>query len=58
VFNVTNTQRFGAIDTSSTGFGLGLDPAASNLTAPDDWSNFIQIQGTPRVMQVGLRYWF
>jgi hypothetical protein len=58
VFNVTNTQHFGAIDTSRTGFGVGRDPALRGLTAPDNWSNFIQIQGQPRVMQVGLRYAF
>jgi hypothetical protein len=56
VFNVSNTQRFGAIDGSRTGFGLVLDP---NLTkAPTNWSNFTGIQGTPRVMQFSLRYAF
>ena len=57
-FNVTNTQHFGGIDGSRTGFGVGLDPGLSAASAPDNWSNFIQIQGQPRVMQVGLRYSF
>ena len=59
VFNVTNTQRFTAIDTSTRdGFGIGLDPALNHLVAPPQWSNFTAIQGNPRVMQVGLRYSF
>jgi Carboxypeptidase regulatory-like domain len=58
VFNVTNTQRFGGIDGSRTGFGVGLDPALNNAVAPANWSNFTQISGQPRVMQVGLRYSF
>jgi len=58
VFNVVNHQTFGAIDTSRTGFGIGRDPALRGLNAPDNWSNFIQIQGQPRVMQIGARYSF
>ena len=58
VFNVFNQQHFGAIDTSRTGFGVGRDPALNHLSAPSNWSNFIQIQGQPRVMQIGLRYSF
>ena len=56
VFNVTNTQRFFDVDTSRTGFGLVLDPALNE--PPPNWSNFTGIQGTPRVMQFGLRYSF
>jgi hypothetical protein len=55
---VTNTQHFGAIDSSRTGFGVGLDPKLNQLTPPADWSNFIQIQGQPRIMQIGARYSF
>ncbi|HZT58139.1 MAG TPA: carboxypeptidase-like regulatory domain-containing protein [Pyrinomonadaceae bacterium] len=55
-FNVTNTQRFGAIDSSRTGFGLVLNPQIA--TPPTNWSNFTAIQGTPRVMQFGFRYSF
>jgi len=58
VFNVTNTQRCGATDTSRTGFGLKLDPALNGEAPPTNWSNFIQIQGQPRIMQVGVRYSF
>lgn len=58
VFNVTNTQRFGLVDSSRTGLGVGLDPALTGLSAPDNWANFVQIQGQPRVMQIGARYSF
>ncbi|MGZ4816430.1 MAG: hypothetical protein ACXVZV_13525, partial [Terriglobales bacterium] len=56
VFNLTNTQKMGAFDASRSGFGIPLDP---NLgSPPDNFSNFTAIQGTPRVMQVTLRYSF
>jgi hypothetical protein len=58
VFNVANYQPFGAIDTSRSGIGVVRDPALRNANPPGNWSNFIQIQGQPRVMQVGLRYSF
>jgi hypothetical protein len=58
VFNVTNTQHFGAVDGSRTGMGIGLDPKLNSLNPPGDWSNFIQIQGQPRIMQIGARYSF
>jgi hypothetical protein len=58
VFNVSNTQHFGAIDTSRTGFGVVRDPALRGSTPPANWSNFTQIQGQPRVMQVGARFVF
>jgi hypothetical protein len=58
VFNATNTQHFGNIDTSRTGYGVGRDPALRGLIAPSNWSNFTQIQGSPRSMQVALRYAF
>jgi hypothetical protein len=54
VFNVTNTQKlFGIAD-----FAVALDPGLNQLSAPNDWSNFTQIQGKPRVMQIGARYAF
>ncbi|MER3429133.1 MAG: hypothetical protein C4334_13780 [Pyrinomonas sp.] len=56
VFNVTNTQHFGRLDTSRTGFGITLDPF--NESPPSNWSNFTGIQGTPRIMQFGFRYSF
>ena len=58
VFNVANWQHFGAIDGSRTGFGVRRDPALRDLSAPSNWSNFVQIQGQARVMQVGARYSF
>lgn len=51
-FNVTNTQTFGGISNIT----LELDP--QNKIPPSDWWNFTSIQGTPRVMQFGLRYSF
>jgi len=58
VFNVTNTQRFGRLDTSRTGFGVVRDPLLRGKLPPDNWSNFTQIQGQQRIMQVGARYSF
>jgi len=58
VFNVANLQRFGAIDGSRTGFGVARDPLLRGLNPPTNWSNFTQIQGQPRVFQVGARYSF
>ncbi|HXM99750.1 MAG TPA: carboxypeptidase-like regulatory domain-containing protein [Candidatus Dormibacteraeota bacterium] len=58
VFNVANSQHFGAIDNSRTGIGVVRDPALRGSNPPPNWSNFTQIQGQPRVMQVGARYSF
>jgi hypothetical protein len=58
VFNVANLQRFGLIDTTRTGIGVGRDPGLRALNPPANWSNFTQIQGQPRVFQVGARYSF
>jgi len=62
VFNVTNTQHFGPMDLSRSGYGIRLDPAVRNLTPPTNWSNFTDIQGGSlngrREMQVGLRFSF
>jgi hypothetical protein len=59
-FNVTNTQRMGDIDTSRAGFGLQQDPDTITEAnqIPTNWSNFISIQGQPRVMQLGVRFIF
>jgi hypothetical protein len=59
-FNVTNTQRMGNIDTSRSGFGLQLDPdqVTNVVDIPTNWSVFTDIQGQPRVMQLGLRFKF
>lgn len=58
VFNVANYQPFGAIDTSRSGFGVARDPKLRNLTPPTNWANFTAIQGSPREMQIALRYSF
>jgi Carboxypeptidase regulatory-like domain len=58
VFNVANLQRFGLVDGSRTGLGISRDPALRGLNPPDNWSNFIAIQGQPRVFQIGARYSF
>src|SRR6266478_540330 len=58
VFNVANLQRFGFIDNSRTGIGIAADPGLQGLNPPSNWSNFTQIQGQPRVMQVGARFSF
>jgi hypothetical protein len=58
VFNVANLQRYGAVDGSRTGLGVVRDPGLRNQNPPVNWSNLTQIQGQPRVMQVGARYSF
>ena len=57
-FNVANFQPFGLIDLSRTGFGVVRDPGLRQVNPPSNWSNFTDIQGSPRVMQVGLRFAF
>ena len=56
VFNATNTQRLGFPRGTRDGFGLGPDP--QDGTAPASFGNITTIQGSPRVMQFGLRYDF
>jgi hypothetical protein len=51
-FNVTNTQRLGSV----SGLQLDLDPQSNK--PPSDWWNFTGIQGSPRVIQFGVRYSF
>jgi hypothetical protein len=58
VFNVTNTQHLSSIDDSRTGWGVVADPALTGALPPDNFSNFTNIQGSPRVMQIGFRYSF
>lgn len=55
-FNVTNTQRMGAFDTSRTGLGLTVNPGSAN--PPANWTNYTAIQGAPRQMQFGARLVF
>jgi hypothetical protein len=55
VFNVSNTQPFTSIATTT----LELDPFLANQAGlPPKWGNFTAIQGSPRVMQIGLKYTF
>jgi hypothetical protein len=58
VFNVANAQPFGLIDGSRTGIGVVRDPLLRGSNPPSNWANFTQIQGQPRVMQIGARYSF
>lgn len=58
IFNLTNTQKMGNIDSSRSGYGLALDPGKNQLNPPSNWSNFTSIQGDPRSMQFVLRYSF
>ena len=51
-FNLLNYQSFG----STANQQIEIDPQAN--TPPADWWNFTSIQGTPRVIQFGLRYSF
>jgi hypothetical protein len=57
VFNVTNTQRLGVLLGGREGLGLGQDSHLAE-EAPPNFGNFTGIQGSPRVMQFGLRYSF
>jgi hypothetical protein len=52
IFNLTNTQRLGA----SPFLEMGLDPFLNQPAA--DFGRISSIQGSPRVMQMGLRYQF
>jgi hypothetical protein len=54
VFNVTNTQRMAGLDN----FFVDLDPHLPTSVPVDNFAAFTAIQGSPRVMQFGLRYSF
>lgn len=56
VFNVSNTQKLGALLATREGLGLSQDPDLS--TPPPVFGNFTGIQGSPRVMQFALKYNF
>jgi hypothetical protein len=56
VFNATNTQQLGGPTLSRAGFGLNVDPQLG--TPALDFGRISAIQGSPRVMQFGLRYDF
>jgi hypothetical protein len=58
-FNLTNTQEFGYLDFSRSGWGLPAANGAKSGTLSSNFSNFTApMQGSPRVMQFGLRYAF
>jgi hypothetical protein len=56
VFNVTNTQRLDIGTITRQNFGLDIDSPSG--TPASVFGNFDSIQGSPRVMQVGLRFSF
>jgi hypothetical protein len=58
VFNVTNTQHLTGADATNSDLAVDPDAKLLNIQPPSDWSNFTKIQGTPRVMQIGLRFSF
>ena len=56
VFNVTNTQRLDITTITRQNFGLDIDSPTGNPASV--FGNFDAIQGSPRVMQFGLRFTF
>jgi hypothetical protein len=54
VFNVTNTQRMGAVEANH--YDLEFNPSQGSPSPK--FGTFTGIQGSPRVMQVALRYQF
>ena len=57
VFNVTNTQNFKDVNYSRAGWGIAANSGGPPTITPE-FSNWTTIQGSPRVMQFGLRYSF
>jgi hypothetical protein len=58
VFNVTNTQHLTGNADAAVSPDAGGSPLSNPQTPPNDWSNLTNIQGQPRVMQIGVRYSF
>ena len=56
-FNVTNTQNFKDVNYSRAGWGIAANSGGPPTITPE-FSNWTTIQGSPRVMQFGLRYSF
>lgn len=56
VFNATNTQRLGSVAGGRSGYGTS--PLPQFGTPSSSFGNITSIQGSPRVMQFGLRYQF
>jgi len=53
-----DTQHLAGADANNSDLAVDPDAALNSIQPPADWSNFTKIQGTPRVMQVGLRFSF
>jgi hypothetical protein len=58
VFNVTNTQRLTLVNITRSNFGLNQDSQLLTSTPGPAFGKLDAIQGSPRVMQFGLRYTF
>ena len=56
-FNLTNTQEFKDPNYSRAGWGIAANSGGPPAITPE-FSNWTTIQGSPRVMQFGLRYSF
>jgi hypothetical protein len=56
-FNITNTQNFKDVNYSRAGWGIAANSGGPPTITPE-FSNWTTIQGSPRVMQFGLRYSF
>lgn len=58
VFNVTNTQRLTLLEITRSNLGLNQDSQLSTSDPGPAFGKLDGIQGSPRVMQFGLRYTF
>lgn len=58
VFNVTNTQRLTLQTATRTNLGLNQDSQVTTSDPGPGFGKLDSIQGSPRVMQFGLRYTF
>ena len=56
VFNATNTQRLGPVAAGRASYGLQIDPQIGDPAV--EFGRINEIQGTPRIMQFGLRWDF
>jgi hypothetical protein len=58
VFNITNTQRLNLVTVTRSNLGLNQDSQLTSSAPGPAFGKLDSIQGTPRVMQFGLRYTF
>jgi hypothetical protein len=54
----SSSQHLTGADANNSNLAVDPDTKLLNVQPPPDWSNFTKIQGTPRVMQIGLRFSF